>query len=72
MPIIFDDGFSNKYEKKHNLIMYPKIKIDKKNLFLDFLIEGNGKPQKQKILLRYPQNLKMKINNLSEIFYQKK
>ena len=68
MPLIFDDGETNDYEKNKNLILTPQIQIEKNKLFLLFNKIGNGKVQKEKIILKYPKNTKLILKNCSNYF----
>ena len=68
LPIIFDDGLTVNYKKGKNLILIPKININGKKIELSFIKKGKGKPQKEKIDLKLPKNLNIKLKNYSQIF----
>ena len=56
------------YKKGKNLILIPKININGKKIELSFIKKGKGKPQKEKIDLKLPKNLNIKLKNYSQIF----
>jgi len=68
MPLIFDDGETKDYEKNKNLVLTPHIKIEKNKLLLLFNKTGNGKMQKEKIILKYPKDKKLILKNCSNYF----
>ena len=68
LPLIFDDGETKDYEKNKNLVLTPHIKIEKNNLLLLFNKIGKGKMQKEKIIIKYPNDKKLIIKNCSNYF----
>ena len=70
-PLIFDDGHTMDYEIKKNLILTPLIKYKKNKLSLSFSLEGKGKIQKEKIMLKYPSYCDLILINCLNYFIKK-